>query len=143
MPLPLTVSCFSEIQIGFTFLVPAHPGSLGGKRAVKQVCVCVCVLLGNNQILKRATLMRYAAGVRFGCPVRRPVQLVLSSDVLCCGAGAAAVNSTAIIAVVVIVVLVAIAVVIAICIVLRRKNKKPPKGSHITSLRPLFLSFQA
>jgi len=27
MPLPLTVSCFSRIQIGFTFLVPAHPGS--------------------------------------------------------------------------------------------------------------------
>ena len=23
MPLPLTVSCFSKIQIGFTFLVPA------------------------------------------------------------------------------------------------------------------------
>ena len=37
MPLPLTVSCFSEIQIGFTFLVPAHLGS-SGKRAVKQVC---------------------------------------------------------------------------------------------------------
>ena len=41
MPLPLTVSCFSKIQIGFTFLVPAHPGS-PGKRAVK--CV-LCVLL--------------------------------------------------------------------------------------------------
>ena len=27
MPLPLTVSCFSKIQIGFTFLVPAYPGS--------------------------------------------------------------------------------------------------------------------
>ena len=27
MPLPLTVSCFSKIQIGFTFLVQAHPGS--------------------------------------------------------------------------------------------------------------------
>ena len=27
MPLPLTVSCFSEIQIGFTSLVPDHPGS--------------------------------------------------------------------------------------------------------------------
>jgi len=40
MPLPLTVSCFSKIQIGFTFLVPAHPGS-PGKRAVKWVCVCV------------------------------------------------------------------------------------------------------
>ena len=33
MPMPLTVSCFSKIQIGFTFLVPAHPG------------VCGCVLL--------------------------------------------------------------------------------------------------
>ena len=31
MPLPLTVSCFSKIQISFTFLVPAHPGSLGKK----------------------------------------------------------------------------------------------------------------
>jgi len=38
MPLPFTVSCFSKIQIGFTFLVPAHPGS-PGKRAVKRVCV--------------------------------------------------------------------------------------------------------
>ena len=40
MPLPLTVSCFSKIQIGFTFLVPAHLGS-PGQRAVKGVCVCV------------------------------------------------------------------------------------------------------
>ena len=39
MPLPLTVSCFSKIQIGFTFLVPADPGS-PGKRAVKRACVC-------------------------------------------------------------------------------------------------------
>ena len=36
MPLPLTVSCFSKIQIGFTFLVPAHLGS-PGQRAVKRV----------------------------------------------------------------------------------------------------------
>ena len=35
MPLPLTDSCFSKIQIGFTFLVPAHLGS-PGKRAVKR-----------------------------------------------------------------------------------------------------------
>jgi len=40
MPMPLTVSCFSKIQIGCTFLVPAHPGS-PGQRAVKRVCVCV------------------------------------------------------------------------------------------------------
>jgi len=38
MPLPPTVSCFSKIQIGFTFLVPAHLGGLG-KRAVKRVSV--------------------------------------------------------------------------------------------------------
>jgi len=42
MPLPLTVSCFIKIQIGFTYPVPAHPGS-PGQRAVKRVCVCVCV----------------------------------------------------------------------------------------------------
>ena len=40
MPLPLTVSCFGKTQIGFTFLVLAHPGS-PRKRAVKRVCVCV------------------------------------------------------------------------------------------------------
>jgi len=50
MLLPLTVCCFSKIQIGFTLLVPAHLGS-PGKRAVKRArvraCVraCVCVLL--------------------------------------------------------------------------------------------------
>jgi len=33
MPLPVTVSCFSKIQIGFTFL---DKGPLNG-------CVCVCV----------------------------------------------------------------------------------------------------
>ena len=38
MPLPLTVSCFSKIQVGLTFLVPAYPGS-PGKGAVKWVCV--------------------------------------------------------------------------------------------------------
>ena len=38
MPLPLTVSCFGKIQIGFTYLVPADLGS-PGKRAVKHVCV--------------------------------------------------------------------------------------------------------
>ena len=41
MPLPLTVSCFSKVQSGFTFLVPAHLGS-PGKKAVKRVCVRAC-----------------------------------------------------------------------------------------------------
>ena len=35
MLLPLTVSCSSKIQIGFTFLVPVHLGS-PGQRAVKR-----------------------------------------------------------------------------------------------------------
>ena len=43
MPLPLTVSCFSKIQIGFTFLVPAHLGSPG--KGPLNGCVCVCVML--------------------------------------------------------------------------------------------------
>ena len=47
MPLPLTVSCFSKIQIGFTLLVPAHPGS-PGKRAVKRVCVCQHFVQSHN-----------------------------------------------------------------------------------------------
>jgi len=40
MPLPLTVSGFSEIQIGFTSLVLPHLGS-PGQRAVKRLCVCI------------------------------------------------------------------------------------------------------
>jgi len=40
MPLPLNVSCFSKIQIGFTFLVLAYPGSPG--RGPLKGCVCVC-----------------------------------------------------------------------------------------------------
>jgi len=43
MPLPLTVFCFSKIQIGFTFLVPAHPCS-PEKRTVKRVCLCGFIL---------------------------------------------------------------------------------------------------
>jgi len=44
MPLPLTVSCFIKIQIGFTFLVPAHLGS--PRKGPLNGCVCVCVCFG-------------------------------------------------------------------------------------------------
>jgi len=43
MPLPLTVSYFSKIQIGFTFLVPAYAGSPRQRLLNGCVCVCVCV----------------------------------------------------------------------------------------------------
>jgi len=56
MPVPLTVSCSSKIQIGFTSLVPAHLGS-PGKRAVKRVCVCVCVCVYD-------TVSEYSAKLR-------------------------------------------------------------------------------
>jgi len=58
MPLPLTASCFSEIQIGFTFLVLAHPGS-PGKSAVKWVCVSInksMLQKSYRYIAKKATL---------------------------------------------------------------------------------------
>ena len=42
MPLPLTVSCSSKIQTGFTFLALAHPGR-PGQGVVKRVCACVRV----------------------------------------------------------------------------------------------------
>ena len=53
MPLPLTVSCLSKIQIGFTFLLPTHPGS-PGQRAVKRVCVCVNYIV--NELMMEFTL---------------------------------------------------------------------------------------
>jgi len=45
MPLPLTVSCFSKMQIGFTFLVPVLNVCVCG------VCVCVCVVLKTKQLI--------------------------------------------------------------------------------------------
>jgi len=72
MPLPLTVSCFTKIQIGFTFLVPAHLGS-PGKRAVKRVCVCVCasgleevlsIMFGSNTAQHVLSGKAYARALR-------------------------------------------------------------------------------
>jgi len=70
MPLPLAVSCFSKIQIGFTFLVPAHLGS-PGQRAVKRVCVCVCVycIFSGEDRVERAVFTRG----RSMCGCERPL----------------------------------------------------------------------
>ena len=72
MPLPLTVSCFSEIQIGFTFLVLAHPDS-PGKRAVC-VCLWVCLFF---QWLKLS-----AQNTNFTIRLRETTQCKQSSPVL-------------------------------------------------------------
>ena len=55
MPLLLTVSCFSKIQIGFILLVPAHMGS-PGKRAVKRVCVTCRMTAKNRDQIRKFTL---------------------------------------------------------------------------------------
>jgi len=95
MPLPLNVSCFSKIQIGFTFLVPAHLGS-HRKRTVKQVCVCVCacyllfigLLIGSHASSAALALlvMSRRTGVSGECPFPGshcpfPGILVLSTEV--------------------------------------------------------------
>ena len=70
MLLPLTVSCFSKIQIGFTFLVPAHPGR-PGKRAVRPKRVCVCVW-----ILKITPHLAYVA--RLPCGTLMPAKQAIN-----------------------------------------------------------------
>ena len=55
MPLPLTVSCFSKIQIAFTFLVPAHPGS-ARQRSVKRGCCCCCFIIIISDVRTSACL---------------------------------------------------------------------------------------
>jgi len=55
MPLPLTVSCSSKIQIGFTFLVPAYPG-YPGKEAVKWLLLLLYIsyaVLAFRALIKR------------------------------------------------------------------------------------------
>ena len=54
MPLPLTVSCFSKIQIGSTFLVLAHLAS-PGKRAVKRMCACVTWPISDSTLSRSAS----------------------------------------------------------------------------------------
>ena len=64
--LPLTVSWFSKIQIGFTFLVLAHPGS-PGKRAVKRVCVCVCACACVCVCVCGRARVCDCPGLKYGC----------------------------------------------------------------------------
>jgi len=55
MPLPLTVFCFSKIQIGIAFLVPAYPGSPGKWTVKTGVCIAPVNLLIESVIASVAT----------------------------------------------------------------------------------------
>ena len=65
MPLLLTVSCFSKIQIGFTFLVLAHVGS-PGKRAVKRVTTTACLVFQWLSFAECFDAVGWAAGRAYG-----------------------------------------------------------------------------
>ena len=60
MPLPLTVCCFSKIEIGFTFLVLAYSDSPGKGRLNVCVCVCVCLLFKGAISAPKAARLLYA-----------------------------------------------------------------------------------
>ena len=67
MALPLTVSCFSKIQIGFTFLVLAHLGSPGkgpfNKRVRARACVRACMRACVHVCVRARTRVRARACV--------------------------------------------------------------------------------
>ena len=90
IPLPLTVSCFSKIQTGFTSLLPAHPYS-PGQRAVKRLCMCIHVTIEfTDQVLCQIISFKKSARcsrrttmpaphhcfLQAGCPSCRPTNSV-------------------------------------------------------------------
>jgi len=88
----LTVTCFSKIQTGFTFLVPAHPGS-PGQRAIKQVCVCVCVFINCTTSLRLLTKYKNISNLDTTNKIM-PIKLCQESNRVCYGASAAFTSNT-------------------------------------------------
>ena len=70
MPLPLTVACFSKIPIGFTFLVPAHPGNPG--KGTLNGCVCVCVPTACTQVCILRVIGEFATSAMRHAIARTP-----------------------------------------------------------------------
>jgi len=114
MPLPLTVSCFSKIHIGFTFLVPVYPGSKCGKggllvpayrvvpdqRPLNGRCCCCCLCFSTFRLTGECLLLLcwiyffpcQAKALAWGnvsemtrlCRVGRKTTTESSSRVICC-----------------------------------------------------------
>ena len=68
MPLPLTVSCFSKIQIGFAFLVPAD--LVVPEKWPLNVCVCVCVCVSSRVVESGCCIVKYLCVSSWRCGVR-------------------------------------------------------------------------
>ena len=87
MPLPLTVFCFSKIQVGLTFLVPAHLGSPRKEPLNGWVCVCVCACACAGVLVRARARARARACARActrfidftPCLQRSPVEQLHSS----------------------------------------------------------------
>ena len=62
MPLPLTVSCFSKLQIGFAFLLPAHLD--GHRKGTVSVCVRGCMSVVITTIVFGFTLKCKLVGLQ-------------------------------------------------------------------------------
>ena len=77
MPPPLTVSCFSKIQIGFTFLVPAHPCSPG--KGPLNVCVCRGVKKTSRALNNRRNRRQCNAGCELESDCQRSDESLKSS----------------------------------------------------------------
>ena len=80
--LPLIVSCFSKMQIGFTFLVPAHPGS-PRKRSVKWARARVCIQDNLHLTTPSVKEPKDFVGAEFFC-LRALLPLLMASSALCC-----------------------------------------------------------
>jgi len=88
MPLPLTVSCFSRIQTGFTFLVPAHPGSPRKGPLNGRVCVCLSLMACFSDIsVSQGSMATYSgcggifnvhltANLQWNLPMKKKLNLV-------------------------------------------------------------------
>jgi len=67
MPLPLTISCFSKFQIGFTFLVPADRVVLDKGPLNGCLCVCVCVCCHCFTVIHTTAVVSLFSWVFFWC----------------------------------------------------------------------------
>jgi len=76
MPLPLTVSCFSKIQIGFTFLALAHLGSPG--KGPLNGCVCLCLHHNKPVVDSQSQKFNSPTGQVADSEIRSPTTMINS-----------------------------------------------------------------
>jgi len=80
MPLPLTVSCSSKIQIGFTFLVPAYPDCPGKEADKWLLLLLLCFMV--SSWLSVITSHWHLVAVFWTKAVNVAGKLVLNADIV-------------------------------------------------------------